>query len=160
MPSTSLLLMWMSLPAGIDATATPAQARLSVLLSPRITVAGGAAATLADVPDLLAWPQTVAGLTFAVEAQGLSQPIPAVAASAPPDLALWQALFPPATQVESRVFDQDGLLHRPIQTYSQSAVVKQLQGGYSQVFASSPVTPPSHPVAAAGLPRSRGGAAR
>jgi hypothetical protein len=144
MPGTSLLLMWMSLPGGIDATAIPAQARLSVLLSPRVTMAGDAAATLADVPDLLAWPQTAAGLTFAVEADGLAQPIPAVVASGPLDLTLWQALFPPATQVESRTFDQDGLLTRPIQTYSQSEVVRQLQGHYSQVFANSPVTPPTY----------------
>src|SRR5690242_12218505 len=105
MPDTSLLLMWTALPRGIDTSTTPAQARLSVLVSPRVSVIDPTdpPVTLADVPDLLDWPAQVAGLTFTVEVDpgtgtGAAA-VPATVTPGPLDSALWQALVPGTTPV-------------------------------------------------------------
>jgi hypothetical protein len=143
MSDTSLQLMWTALPRGID----DSQARVSVLLSPRVSVdAASASATLADVPDLLDWPAQLAGLQFSVEVNtdsgGLTA-LPTTVVSGAADLALWRALLPGTTPVENRVFDQDNLSSRPVNTYANSTVLATLQAGYARVYRSSPVALPS-----------------
>ena len=157
MPDTSLLLMWTVLPRGIDTTQTPTQARISVLVSPRVTLTGsGPPGSLADVPDLLDWPARVAGLQFTIEADpgtGASPvSIPAAVVPGTLDSALWQALFPGAVLVQDRVFDQDGLRSLSPNSYGNATVVSGLKTGYTGVFTSSPVTLPARQVVAEHFP--------
>jgi len=157
MPDTSLLLMWTVLPRGIDTTQTPPLARLSVLVSPRVTLTGsGAPGSLADVPDLLDWPARVAGLQFMIEADpGTGASPVSIAATVVPgtlDSALWQALFPGAVPVQDRVFDQDGLHNLAPNSYGNATVVSGLKTGYTGVLTSSPVTLPAQQVVAQHFP--------
>ena len=149
MPETTLELMWTALPRGVDPSTSPAQARVSVLVTPRVTVPDPtAAATLADVPDLIDWPAQLAGLRFSVEVDpgtGSATPLPTTVVSGAANPALWRALLPPATPVASRVFDQDRVSSLPVNTYNKSIVLRQLQGGYATVYRASPVALPPRP---------------
>jgi hypothetical protein len=149
MPATTLQLMWTALPRGIDTATSPAQARVSVLMTPRVTLADPTApATLVNMPDLVDWPATLAGLRFAVTVDagsGAPASLPATVVSAAADSSLWRALLPAATAVENRVFDQDRLSANPVMTYNGSRVLAGLRAGYAGTYRSSPVALPGHP---------------
>lgn len=72
MIQTSVRLMWLTLPPGVDRTLTPPQLRIAALLAPGVTVGADGVpapgqAALADIPDLVDWPSTLASLRFTVE---------------------------------------------------------------------------------------------
>jgi hypothetical protein len=156
--------MWTALPRGIDTTVSPAQARLSVLLSPRVSLDDPSTpGTLTDVPDLLDWPARLAGFQFTVEVSSdngaTSTAVPTTVVPGTLDSAMWQALLPGTIPVENRVFDQDGLHDLHVHTYSNSTVVDTLKAGYTGVYSSSPVALPGQPVRAQAFPALAAGAA-
>jgi hypothetical protein len=118
-------------------------------MTPRVTLADPTApATLVNVPDLVDWPATLAGLRFAVTVDagcGAPASLPATVVSAAADSSLWRALLPAATAVENRVFDQDRLSANPVMTYNGSRVLAGLRAGYAGTYRSSPVALPGHP---------------
>jgi hypothetical protein len=146
-PATSI--MWLALPAGVVPTATTATAALSVFVSPRLTGPDGA--TLADFPLFAQWASTVAGASFQLTLDDGSA-VAATVVSLRPDLALWAQLFPPATPVIPRTFDESNVATRTPSTYPQQAVHQITQNGYAGVHVSSPVTVPVHQQLRQALP--------
>src|SRR5258708_4934856 len=110
-------IMWTALPNGL----TPAgdRLRLSILVSPRLT-ANTAVGTLAEFPDFLDWPATVAKAGFTVEFQG-GPTVAATPVTEPGypalDSAAWKALFHSQIPVISYPFDdRSGLPFRSFPT--------------------------------------------
>ncbi|MCA1690031.1 MAG: hypothetical protein LC720_06235, partial [Actinobacteria bacterium] len=155
---TAATLLWIALPGGTRQGGAGPVARLSVLLSPRLTAAGAppppGALTLADFPALRSWPDQAqrGAVSFAVQVDG-GPSLPATIISPPPDRALWASLLPPTTTVEPHAFDRDGLGERPISSYSQSRVMRHLQDGYAGVYGSSPVGLPGRRRVLPAFPR-------
>jgi hypothetical protein len=111
-------IMWTALPNGLNPAGD--RLKLSVLVSPRLITNSGASGTLAEFPDFIDWPATVAKLRFQVEFQGgpsfTAQPVtepgfPGL------DSAAWKALFPATSPVQSFGFeDKSPLLVRSYPT--------------------------------------------
>lgn len=139
-------IVWTALPNGATGGPTSRRLRLSILASPRLT-SDEPGATLAQFPDLLDWPRRLAagGVAFSVQARSDLDGVPdqavlARVVSPPPDPDLWQALFSPATPVESHTPDAVGTL---VSSYSAGAVHQQLRQGHLAVAASTPVAVPT-----------------
>ena len=124
-------IMWTALPSGL--TPKGDKLRLSVLVSPRL-VTNAAVGTLAEFPDFLDWPATVAGLTFKVEFQGgpsfaaspVTEPgFPAL------DSPAWKALFDASFPVNSYAFDDRSNL--PVRSFPTKKVLSFLTNIYQTV---------------------------
>ena len=124
-------IMWTALPNGL--TPKGDKLRLSVLVSPRL-VTNAAVGTLAEFPDFLDWPATVAGLTFKVEFQGgpsfaaspVTEPgFPAL------DSPAWKALFDASFPVNSYAFDDRSNL--PVRSFPTKKVLSFLTNIYQTV---------------------------
>jgi hypothetical protein len=103
--------MWTALPNGLNPAGD--RLKLSILVSPRLITKSGASGTLAEFPDFVDWPATVAKLRFKVEfkggpafaAQPLTEPgFPAL------DSVAWKALFPPGSPVQTFGFEDNSPL--------------------------------------------------
>ena len=114
--AVSQTILCTTVPNGFDVVDNVFQ--LSLVFSPRLRSPGDT--TLADFPDWLDWPATVAGMTFEVEFPGLGLTLPATVASSP-DSARWAALFPSNTLV--RGFGFDGLDHRRLFSYPTRSIL-------------------------------------
>jgi hypothetical protein len=144
---TGTTILWIALPSGTVDAPAGRTARLSALVAPRLTADGAqpaaGALTLASFPAVASWADRVqpGAVSFEVQVDG-GPTLPATIASEAPDAALWRALFPPTTTVDPHAFDRDDLIGRPISSYSQSKLLRQIHGGYGDVFGSSPVALP------------------
>ena len=108
-------IMWTALPNG--PTADGAAYRLSVLVSPRLTRSAAVPARLDEFPDLLDWPDVVAGASFTFEYGGLTLDTASLVSN--PQSDVWTAVFPSDTFVRARSFeDRRGnvILSYPVDT--------------------------------------------
>ena len=133
--------MWTALPNGL----TPAgdRLRLSILVSPRLT-ANTAVGTLAEFPDFLDWPATVAKAGFTVEFQGgLTVAATPVAEPGYPalDSAAWKALFDRQTAVISYAFDDRSGL--PVRSFPTKKVLSFLTNAYQTIAVQTPQQMPT-----------------
>lgn len=120
-------IQWVALPNG--SAEDGASLRLSVFVAPRLRTDEG---SLAAYADWLAWPERIAGASFAVEVEG--QPlIAAVVTSPAPELRLWQALFTAATPVAT--FQFEDLAERPLVSFDALAVAGYLRERYGRIAA-------------------------
>jgi hypothetical protein len=133
--------MWTTLPNGL--TQARDRLRLSVLVSPRLT-ANAATGTLAEFPNFLDWPATVAGLSFTVEF--LSGPSVAAKPVVEPgnpalDSPAWKALFPGTFPVNSYAFDdRSGLA---VRSFPTKKLLSFLTNAYQTVAVQSPQQMPT-----------------
>ena len=112
---------------------------LSVVVAPRLRT--DEEPVLATFPDVAAWPSTLLGIQFSVEAGG--EELPAERVSQEPDGELWNALLPPDTPV--RPFTFDDYADRPFVTYGVREVLRTLRRTYTRVAAAAPDDlPPLH----------------
>jgi hypothetical protein len=139
-------VIWTALPGGTTGEVTSRRLRLSVFVSPRL-ISDEPGATLAQFPDFLSWPERLAAgnVDFHVQTRATAgaspdQAVLARVVSPAPDPDLWQALFTPATPVESHTPDTVGTL---VNTYSASGVHQQLRQGHLAVAAATPVAVPT-----------------
>src|SRR3978361_320084 len=104
-------IMWTALPNGLNAAGD--RLKLSILVSPRLITGSGAAGTLAEFPDFVDWPATVAKLRFKVELKGgpafPAQPLTEAGFPALDSIA-WKALFPPGSPVQTFGFEDNSPL--------------------------------------------------
>lgn len=124
-------LHWVALPAGAGTNAAGAAvSRVSVFIAPQVTLVGEPARTLRveDLPDLVDWPATLAGLELAVEVAG-GPAVTGTRVGPPPSSALWRRLFPGTTAVEPFVPD-DPSVH-PVVQYGVAEVLDVIETGYS-----------------------------
>jgi len=98
--------------------------------------------TLAAFPAALNWPALLqpGQITLQTQSPGAA-PRAATIVSAPPEPALWQALFSGATRVVSHQFDN--LTQRPVNTFTASAIHDHLRDGHQRISSSSPVSIPT-----------------
>ena len=120
-------IMWTALPNGLNAAGD--RLKLSVLVSPRLITNSGASGTLAEFPDFIDWPATVAKLRFEVEIQG-GATFPATPVTEPSfpglDSLAWKALFTPSSPVVTFAFeDKSPLFVRSYPTKNVLAFVEQ-----------------------------------
>lgn len=127
-------VLWTLLPNGIDPTRRVA--RLSLVASPRTIITHKA---VGDSP-LYAWPAIAAALTDIriKEANVKTPPVPATIVSPRPELALWQAIFPPTTPAVA--FDKsDAPVFLAMENaYSVAAGVSLVEGMYEAVLRTAP----------------------
>src|SRR5262245_48581085 len=102
MAHKTLEVMWTALPNGL--TDDGSAYRVSVLVSPRLILAAGLPQRLDQFPDMLDWPQVLAGARIGFEFGAPGTTIGATLVSQPRS-ADWTAVFPPDTFVRSRVFE-------------------------------------------------------
>jgi hypothetical protein len=122
--SNTVELLWILLPAGVDAQGGSKHLKITAALMPRLTTDPSTAPTLGSFPDLSDWPARLAGATFHVEFGGAGTLVRnAEIVSPPADSALWRALFPPTVPVESHSFDDHS---------SASLVTNQITGIHQQ----------------------------
>jgi len=120
-------IMWTALPNGLNPSGD--RLKISVLVSPRLLTNSGASGTLAEFPDFIYWPATIAKLRFQVEFQGgptfTAQPV--VEPGFPVlDSAAWKALFPASSLVQSFGFeDKSPLFVRSYPTKNILAFVEE-----------------------------------
>jgi hypothetical protein len=87
-------ILWAFLPAGIQ----DGKLRFSAAASIRLPEEAGPKPNLGLFPEILAWAETVRGLTFEVQFEK-SAPVEAKRTSPDPDPELWQAIFQPDSPV-------------------------------------------------------------
>lgn len=143
----STTLIWTALPSGLTGGAADRRLRLSAFLSPRLQI-DQPGATLAQFGEFLDWPARVrgAGIAFSVRLRtpaGASPgaAVPARIVSAPPDSALWKALFSASTAVESHVYDE--LAGRAVSSYAIGALHNHIKDGHQFMAVNSPVQLPT-----------------
>jgi hypothetical protein len=134
-------IMWTALPNGLNAAGD--RLRLSVLVSPRL-VTNTPVGSLAEFPDFLDWPATVAGLKFTVEFQGGSS-VAAAPVTEPGfpalDPSAWQALFHKDIPVNSYGFDDRSDL--PVRSFPTKKVFSFLTNTYQTIATRSATQMPS-----------------
>ena len=134
-------IMWTALPNGF--TADGNKLKLSILVSPRLAT-DGLTGTLAQFPDFLDWPATVAGLTFRVEFQGgpTITANPTIEPGFPSlDSAAWKELFNHQTPVTSYAFEDKVGLN--VRSFPVKKVFSFLKSEYQGFAISSPATKPT-----------------
>jgi hypothetical protein len=137
----SMTAIWTALPHGLTGDPSNRRAQLSVYVSMRLT-ADTAEGTLAAFPAALNWPALLQSGQISLQVQSAgATPLVATIVSAPPEPALWRALFSEATRVVSHQFDD--LTQRPINTFTASAIHDQLRNGHQKISATSPVSIPT-----------------
>jgi hypothetical protein len=129
MPSPESLqqrLAWVPLPAGLSDDGS--EALFSVHLSMALTFDDvGAAATLADFPDLLDWPTTLGSVQMRIAfGEGGSTEARLLPGDRSSDV--WRRLFPPATRIEP--FAGNQMASRPVVTFSSRTVLESLRRSY------------------------------
>ena len=119
---------WVALPAGRAAQGAGA-CRASVFVAPQVTLVGEPSRQLRldELAHLADWPATLAGLTFALEVDGIS---PAVARrlGGTPSSALWRRLFPGSTRVDPFVPDDPSVT--TVVQFDTAQVLGVVEGGY------------------------------
>jgi len=137
----SMTTIWTALPNGLTGDPSNRRARLSVYVSMRLT-GDTPESTLAAFPAALNWPALLqpGQITLQTQSPGAA-PRAATIVSAPPEPALWQALFSGATRVVSHQFDN--LTQRPVNTFTASAIHDHLRDGHQRISSSSPVSIPT-----------------
>ncbi|MEO1251932.1 MAG: hypothetical protein AAFW81_06260 [Pseudomonadota bacterium] len=121
-------VLWTLLPNGIDRDRN--ELKLSLVVSPRLTLTNTAPEDLSHFPVWLDWPARVQNATFAVSVNGGgAQPLefgPEV------DLRsdLWEAIFPKETYVQSYAFDD--LRGVSILSYPAATIAKSLRKIYGE----------------------------
>ncbi len=132
--SLRLTIKWVLLPNGISADGQ----ELLFSAYAALALAGddvGGPPTLADYPDLLDWPATVAGMDFGVEFDGSGQRVPARLLPGERSTAVWQAVFGPT--MTAVPFQPEDLTHRPVMTFSAVTVLESLRHSYGRLVVDS-----------------------
>jgi hypothetical protein len=121
------IVQWIFLPGGLT---DDGQLAASIFVSPRLRSDEGH--TLADFPDFVDWPALVASGQFQVTLQrgdgATETPMQVIGGSRS---ELWQALFPPETQV--RPFTFDDYADRPLISYPLAKVLDYLRGQWASL---------------------------
>lgn len=117
-------VIWTALPNGL---ADDGRLRLSVLISPRLTLAA-APPVLGNFADWLDWPAKLASAAWQVEIDGDKREAEPIST---PRSAVWQALFPPTTHVASRKFDD--LSGRLILSYPVADTARLIERVYQDL---------------------------
>jgi len=125
-------ITWVLLPKGLSDDG--GQLFFSVYVAPALVADEvGGAPTLADFPDWLDWPATLAGVELGVEfdlaGSSLTMGVPLTPDERSSDL--WRALFPPDTKVTPYATPDD-LASRPVMTFSASTVMDSLRRSYTR----------------------------
>ena len=135
-------ILWTALPSGLNAAGD--RLLLSVLVSPRLITDGGVDGTLAQFPDFLDWPATIAGMTFHVEFQGgpsfdlrpVVQPgFPAL------DSEAWKALFQSGSTVHSYAFDDRAGI--PVRSFPTKKLLSFIKSEYQTIAVESAASKPT-----------------
>lgn len=124
-------LMWTVLPNGLNPGRTAY--RVSVLVTPQLTLQPGVSPVLGEFPDFTDWPDVLSNSRFRFRYAGLS--IEAAPVSRP-DSGVWRNIFPPETAVISHSFEDrrdDVVLSYPV-----DQVGSYLADFYAEVMSESP----------------------
>lgn len=127
MPTDSI---WTALPTG----RTGPILRLSVHVSPRLTVPGGGQDTLASFPAFASWPPGDLGFDVVVGATTYPSRVVTIVSS--PDPSLWPKLFPGTSGVRSHEVPDRS--QTPIHTYPLAKIVAFLRERWSESAIQSP----------------------
>src|SRR5262245_22487840 len=112
-------IIWTALPNGLRQPPSLTSLKLSVFMSPRLILDGGATlGTLGSFPDFLDWPARMQSgqISFKIVVNdNVADAIPArIVTTSPADSALWKALFNAQTPVRSHKFET---VREPLTSY-------------------------------------------
>ncbi|MCP1850272.1 MULTISPECIES: hypothetical protein [unclassified Bradyrhizobium] len=135
-------IIWTTLPNGRKRLPTGENLNLSVVVSPRLRLDGGATGVLGSFPNFVDWPahlrQSLVGFDLIVD-DDETRPFPTRIVSAdPPDSDLWRALFSEATPVRSQKLEG---IRKPIATYPTGTIALQLSTSYGKMCGEAPFRP-------------------
>ncbi|BAK33546.1 hypothetical protein MLP_05320 [Microlunatus phosphovorus NM-1] len=122
------------LPFALPTGRTGPTGRLTVYLSPRLKADG----VLADYPEWVDWPATLAGLNLRVRVDGAIVPHRVV--SPVPSSAVWAATFTPDAPVDGHRFVD--FSHTPLQPMASGRVATSILDTYVRMAAEHPDGPP------------------
>lgn len=130
-------VMWTVLPNGRDPES--GRLRVSVLVAPQLTlISPPAPERLDEFPDFLDWPAILADAEFKLDFAGDGVDLEQVSK---PDGETWRAMFPPATFVRSREFqDMRGM---QVLSFPAATVHDHIQGFYANVAAGGGLVRPA-----------------
>ena len=129
-------ILWAFLPNGIR----DGKLRFSAAVSIRLPEDAGPKPNLGLFPEVLAWAETVRGLTFDLQFEK-GAPLEARRVSPDPDPELWKAIFQPDSPVQPFRFAD--LTKSPVFAYPVRHVQAFLAQQYINVAAESPEEPPA-----------------
>lgn len=131
-------IIWTVLPNGYS-KANPANLRLSVFVSPRLS-SNQVNPTLGLFEDFLDWPSALDGIDFGVQF-GNNAPVAATKVGTAPDSALWQAMFTDDGEVYSYEFPKAST--KTIRSYAAKNVEAWIKEKYQSIIGASPTELPS-----------------
>lgn len=111
--------------------------RVLVHVSPRLQTSG----TLADYPDWVDWPKTLAKIPWLVDFASLGT-VSATPVAPLPESARWTALFPPATTIEGHAYK--GFDHIKLHSYPVRTILDFLANRWARFGANDPVEFPTY----------------
>ncbi|MFT4165941.1 MAG: hypothetical protein QM650_11940 [Microlunatus sp.] len=123
------------LPFALPSGRTGSVGRLTVYLSPRLKANG----VLADYPEWVDWPATLAGLNLRVRVDGAVVPHRVV--SPTPSSAVWAATFAPDAPVNAHRFVD--FSHTPLQPMASGQIASSVLDTYVRTAVEHPDGPPN-----------------
>lgn len=147
-------IIWTALPNGLHEPPSLTTLKLSVFVSPRLGLDGGATlGTLGAFPDFLDWPARIQSTQISfriVVNDSVTGAIPArIVTKPPPDSALWKALFHAQTPVRSHIFTA---VREPLASYPAKETAGGITEGYTKIGLNSPYSPASKEVVKGAFP--------
>ncbi|MEM6743167.1 MAG: hypothetical protein AAF676_05460 [Pseudomonadota bacterium] len=128
-------VLWTVCPNGVG---EDGRLRLSVVVSPQLTLIPGVTPELSEFPDFLDWPARLAGAEFALELAGERRPLDLVSV---PESPVWRAMFAPDTFVRPREFED--LRGATILSYPAGRLHDHLEGVYGEMAVRDPSERPT-----------------
>jgi hypothetical protein len=147
-------IIWTALPNGLRQPPSLATLKLSVFVSPRLSLDGGATMGRLDAfPDFLDWPARMqtGQIAFKVVVDGnVAAAIPARIVTSPQaDSALWKALFNASSPVRSQKFQ---MAREPVTSYPAKDTAAGVFEGYNKIGWESPYGPASEELLKGAFP--------
>jgi hypothetical protein len=135
-------VIWTALPNGRTRLATGEKLKLSVVVSPRLRLDGGATGVLGSFPDFVDWPahlrQNLVGFDLIVDDDETRPFATTIVTVDRPESDLWRALLSATTPVRSQKLEG---IREPIATYPAGTVALQLSTSYGKMCGDAPFRP-------------------
>ncbi len=130
--AASQRLIWTVIPRGINTGSSPPRLRVSVVVSPRLEHSSPNPTTLAEYPDWLDWPASLATISFDLQlSNGTLIPWSALTRVTTPSSPRWRAIFLETTPVNPYTFP--AIAQLPIASYPVGSILQFSRQLYRQV---------------------------
>ncbi|MCS7000898.1 MAG: hypothetical protein NZ481_08515 [Candidatus Kapabacteria bacterium] len=152
MPASQRVI-WTVIPRGLNTSATPPRLRVSVVLSPRLEDTSPTIKKLADYPDWLDWPASLASIRFDIRfSNGTVIPWNQLSLLTSASSARWKAIFTDQTPVKPYQFP--AIAQLPIASYPVKGVLALTEQLFTTIGQNALTDPPFLPLRRGDKPES------